>query len=40
MRMQHLKITPTRSVEVQNSRSKEAQGNSEEIQKEGRQLAL
>jgi hypothetical protein len=38
--MQHLKRRPKRCVEVQDSRSKEAQGNSEEIQEEGTQIAL
>jgi hypothetical protein len=33
--MKHLKTKPKRCVEVQDSRPKEAQGNSEEIQEEG-----
>jgi hypothetical protein len=40
MRMQHLKIRPKRCVEVQDSRLKEAQRNSEEIQEEGSQPVL
>jgi hypothetical protein len=38
--MQHLKKSPKRCVKVQDSRPKEAQENSEEIQKVGRQPAL
>jgi hypothetical protein len=38
--MQHLKRRPKRCVEVQDSRSKEAKGNSEQIQEEGSQPAL
>jgi hypothetical protein len=38
--MQHLKRRHKRSVEVQDSRSKEAQGNSEEIQEEDSQPAV
>jgi hypothetical protein len=40
LRMQHLKRRHKRSVEVQDSRTKEAQENSEEIHVEGRQPAL
>jgi hypothetical protein len=38
--MQHLKRRPKICVEVQDSRPKEAQGNSEEIQEEGSQPSL
>jgi hypothetical protein len=38
--MQHLKRRPKRCVEVQDSRPKEAQENSEEIQEVGSQPAL
>jgi hypothetical protein len=38
--MQHLKRRPKRSVEVQGSRPKKAQGNSEEIQEEDSQPTL
>jgi hypothetical protein len=38
--MQHLKRRPKRSVEVQESRPKEAQENSEEIQEVGSQPTL
>jgi hypothetical protein len=38
--MQHFKRRPKRSIEVQDSRSKEAQENSEEIQEVGSQPML
>jgi hypothetical protein len=38
--MQHLNRRPKRCVEAQDSRSKESQGNSEEIQEEGSHVAL
>jgi hypothetical protein len=38
--MKHLKRRPKRCVDVQDSRPKEAQRNSEEIQEDDSQLAL
>jgi hypothetical protein len=40
LRMQHFKRRPKRCVEVQDSRTKEAQGNNEEIHEVGSQPAL